>query len=71
MGGAFFEELYFILINCVNNKSLKIKLRFIHASIVFTFVIAKRQRIERKMDKQKTFCRGCEKNDRFSLYRLN
>ena len=68
---VYFEEFYVILINCVNNKSMEIKLRFIHVSIVFTFVTAKHQRTERKMDKQKKFCRVCEKNYRFSLYRVN
>jgi preprotein translocase subunit YajC len=71
MRDAYFDEFYFISINCVNKKSMGIKLRFIHVSIVFMFVIAKRQKTERKMDKQKTFCRGCEKNDRFSSYRVN
>jgi len=46
MHDAYFDEFYFILINCVNKKDMEIKLRFIHVSILFMFVVAKRQRTE-------------------------
>jgi len=50
---------------------MEFKLRIIHLSMVFKFVIAKRQRTGRKLNKQKTFCHGREKNGHLSFYHLN